>query len=526
MPADEKNQPFEDVVAFLTDPAAHGLAGEAVAPPIETHGAVVVLVGDRAYKIKKPVAFAYMDLSTRARRLAVCRREVAVNRRTAPAYYLGVGGVVRDRTGRRRLIEDLADRRPVERLEEPVVVMRRFDNARLLDRLAHRDGALPPELCDTLARQIAAFHGRAPRRRSRPGSDRVAEVLTINRTQIEAVVPTVFDNDSSQALIVRTERTAGRLADILNKRARGGRVRRCHGDLHLRNVFLEDDGTPVLFDAIEFNENLATSDVAYDLAFLLMDLLHRGLRVEANRVWNAWLVATGDDGAGAVMGLFLSMRAAVRAHVGATVAMQHPDDRAAAEDARAYLGLARGFLEARAPVVVAIGGVSGTGKTTLAHALAPTLGSPPGAVVLRSDVIRKRRCGVPETQSLPPAAYSAAVSRAVFTELHRRAGVIASSGCAVVADTVYGRAEDRRRIRAVARRAGARFLGVWLELPLDEAQARVAARRGDASDATPDVVARQVETIAAPENWLRLDARKGVDVLAACVRAGLLAAKP
>ena len=130
MPADEKNQPFEDVVAFLTDPAAHGLAGEAVAPPIETHGAVVVLVGDRAYKIKKPVAFAYMDLSTRARRLAVCRREVAVNRRTAPAYYLGVGGVVRDRTGRRRLIEDLADRRPVERLEEPVVVMRRFDNER------------------------------------------------------------------------------------------------------------------------------------------------------------------------------------------------------------------------------------------------------------------------------------------------------------------------------------------------------------------------------------------------------------
>ncbi|NQW11002.1 MAG: AAA family ATPase [Alphaproteobacteria bacterium] len=526
MAADGSARDFADVVAYLSDPATHGVPAAAVAAPIETHGAVVVLAGDRAYKLKKPVAFAYMDLSTLARRLAICRREVVINRRTAAEYYLGVGGVVRDRAGRRRLLEDLKDRKPAERLEEPVVVMRRFDNARLLDRLVRRDGSLSPELCEGLARRIAAFHEAAPRRRARTGVARVAEVLAINRTQIEAAVPAVFDAGSAEAVIIATEQAAVRLSDVLDRRARAGRVRRCHGDLHLRNVFLEDDGTPVLFDAIEFNENLATSDVAYDLAFLLMDLLHRGLRVEANRIWNIWLAATGDDGAGTVMGLFLSMRAAVRAHVGATRAMQHPDDAAIAEEARAYLTLARDFLNARAPIVVAIGGLSGTGKTTLARALAPYLGSPPGAVVLRSDVIRKRQWGAEETEKLPQEAYTAAASRRVFAEIHRRARSIAASGCAVVADAVYGRAEDRQRIQAAARRAGMSFLGVWLELPVTEAQARVATRQGDASDATPMIVARQAEGIVAPAGWLRLDAGRGVGALVENVRACLADLKP
>jgi len=503
---------LQRLTGFLADPATHDVAADAVSGPIETHGAVVVLAGDRAYKIKKPVALPYMDLSTLDRRERICRREVEINRRTAPDLYLGVAAVVEAADGSWRLSGPDEAARPGERRIEPVVVMRRFDGEALFDRLAER-GDLGDGDFDALAAVVAADHAAAPRRRSVAGSARVAGVLEINRAGLEAGAVAVFDADAVRDLVAATAEQAGRLADRLDARARRGLVRRCHGDLHLRNVFRGEDGRPVLFDALEFDEDLATVDVAYDLAFLLMDLLHRGFAAGANRVCNGWLAATGDDEAASVLPLFLSMRAAVRAHVGATAATQHGLDRERAYEAGRYLGEARRFLEAVPPVVVAIGGVSGTGKTTLARALASSLGRPPGAVMLRSDVIRKRQFGAAEGERLPQSAYTGAASRRVFAEIHRRARKLAGLGSAVVADAVYGRPEDRRAIAATARRAGAPFLGVWLELPAEVARARVSARRGDASDATPEVVSRQAETIRPPRDWLRLDAGLPVDEL-------------
>lgn len=507
---------LQRLAGFLADPATHGVAADAMSGPIETHGAIVVLAGDRACKIKKPVALPYMDLSTLDRRERICRREVEINRRTAPDLYLGVAAVVEAADGSWRLSEPDEAARPGERRVEPVVVMRRFDGEALFDRLAER-GALGERDFDALAAAVAGAHAAAPRRRSVAGSARVAGVLEINRSGLQAGAPAVFGADAVRGLVAATAEQAGRLADRLDARARRGLVRRCHGDLHLRNVFRGEAGRPVLFDALEFDEDLATVDVAYDLAFLLMDLLHRGLAPGANRVWNGWLAATGDDEAAAVLPLFLSMRAAVRAHVGATAATQHGLDRERAGEAVRYLGEARRYLEEVPPVVMAVGGVSGTGKTTLARALAPSLGRPPGAVVLRSDVIRKRQFGAAEAERLPQAAYTDAASRRVFAEIHRRARRLAGLGSAVVADAVYGRPEDRRAIAAAARRAGVPFLGVWLDLPAREAQNRVAARRGDASDATPEVVSRQVETIRPPRDWLRLDAGLPVDDLAQAV---------
>lgn len=496
---------LERLVAFLADPAAHGVAAGEVSPPIETHGAVVVLAGDRACKIKKPVALPYMDLSTLARRRRICRREVEINRRTAPELYLGVGGIVEDRGGGWRLAGPDEVLRPGERLVEPVVMMRRFDGAMLFDRLAER-GELTDGDLDALAAAVAAAHAEAPRRRAGSGAGRIEAVLAINRAGLEAGAPRVLDPEAVADLVAATGERAAALAERLDTRARRGMVRRCHGDLHLRNVFRGADGRPVLFDALEFDEDLATVDVAYDLAFLLMDLLHRGLAAGASRVWNGWLAATEDDGAAALMPLFLSMRAAVRAHVGATAAVQHGLDRDQAAEAARYLGEATRLLQEATPVVVAIGGISGTGKTTLARALAPALGRAPGAAVLRSDVTRKRLFGVPETERLPQDAYGEDVSRRVFARIHRRAAGLASAGTAVIADAVYGRESERRGIAEAARRGGAGFVGIWLELPTEAAQARVSARRGDASDATGAVVARQAGTIGRPADWLRLDA--------------------
>lgn len=504
------------LTGFLADPATHRLPADAVDGPIETHGAVVVLAGDRAYKIKKPVALAYMDLSTMARRRRICRREVEINRRTAPDLYLGLGGVAVGRDGRWRLVQPGRALGQGERIVEPVVVMRRFDGEALFDRLAER-GELTDRDLDALAGAVAAAQADAPRRRRGAGSARVADVIEINRQGLEAGVPAVFEDGAVADLVARTGAQAERCRQLLDERARHGLVRRCHGDLHLRNVFRAEDGRPVLFDALEFDEELATVDVAYDLAFLLMDLMHRGFDAGACRIWNAWLATTADYDASAVMPLFLSMRAAVRAHVGATAATQHGLDEAKADDARRYLDGARGFLDATPPVVVAVGGISGTGKTTLARALAPELRPAPGAVVLRSDVLRKRRFGVGETERLPQAAYEPGVSRLVFSEMHRRTRRVAELGSAVIVDGVYGRAQDRRAIAAAAHRAGVPFLGVWLELSREQARARVERRTGDASDATREVVDQQAASIAPPEGWLRLDASRPVSSLVATV---------
>jgi len=508
------------LIEFLRDPRTHGIDADRIAAPIETHGAVVVLAGERAYKIKKPVALPYMDLSTLARRRRICRREVEINRRTAPDLYLGVASVAAGPDGRWRLSDPDEKLSNGERQVEPVVVMRRFDGDMLFDRLAER-GELADRDLDLLAAEVARAHAGAPTRRRTAGSALVADVLAINRAGLEAAVPSVFTAAAVHDLVARSDAMAAVLGDRLDARCRRGRVRRCHGDLHLRNVFRGPDGDPVLFDALEFDEELATVDVAYDLAFLLMDLHHRGLDAGANRVWNGWLSATSDDGAAGVLPLFLSMRAAVRAHVGATAATQHGMNRAIAADAGCYLTEARGFLDGAEAVVVAIGGISGTGKTTLARAVAPGLGRMPGAAVLRSDVIRKQEFGVPETERLPPAAYRPEVNRRVMAVVHRRARRLAELGSSVVADTVYGRPQDRRNVAAAARRAGVRFVGVWLELSSDQAQARVAARSGDASDATREVVAHQVDTVVAPTDWLRLDAGRPVGDLAAAVLAAV-----
>ena len=223
---------------------------------------------------------------------------------------------------------------------------------------------------------------------------------------IFAAHPATVPPQAARALAAASRESLARLAPLLEARARGGYVRHCHGDLHLRNI-VEIDGAPVLFDAIEFDDRLATIDVLHDLAFLLMDLGKRGLKAHANAVLNAYLDArasTGNLVGLAALPLFLSMRAAVRAKVEllrAGLAAPGSAD-AAREEARAYFALARDFLDARAaPRLIAIGGLSGSGKSAVARAIAPHIGAFPGAVHVRSDIERKRLFGVGPLERLP-----------------------------------------------------------------------------------------------------------------------------
>lgn len=471
----------EAVVDFLTRAAGEG------ATRITTHASEVVIGRHDVFKLKKPIATAYLDFSTPERRLAFCEREIALNRRADPdaLIYRGVRRITREVEGGLAFDGKGA-------LVDAVVWMHPFDQAGLLDRLAQA-GEVPGPLVDDLAAAIARFHSAAEVSGDAAGAERLARVLAVNARAFTD--SGLLAAGEALALDAAFRQALGRHAALLDRRAAGGLVRRCHGDLHLRNVCVIG-GRPVLFDALEFDEDLATTDVLYDVAFLIMDLWHRRRRAAANRLMNRWCEASGDETGLAALPFLVAVRAAVRAHVAAAAG-----DRA---EGAAYLALAREALEPVPARLVAIGGLSGSGKSSLATALAPEVGPVPGARILSSDRIRKQRFGVGPLERLGADAYRPEVSTAVYRDMRERAAALLAAGVPVIADAVHARPAERGAIAAVAAEAGVAFQGLWLDLPAERLASRVAARHGDPSDATVDVVAAQQAYDLGEIGWQRL----------------------
>jgi len=495
-----------DAVAFLTDPATHD--GAAV-ERIDTYISTVVLAGDRAFKLKKAVRLPFLDFSTLAARRAACETEIEVNQRISPDLYLGLRPLVRGPDGRIAWGNPQTDGAAAL---DWVVEMRRFDTATSFDHLAE-SGRLDRALIEALVGRVAALHAAAPRPADgRDGIDTFSWVIDSNHDTMEEFVPAAFDARAVEALGRETHAALDRLAPLIAARARAGRLRRCHGDLHLGNVCLWQ-GKPTLFDAIEFSERIAWIDVFYDLAFLLMDLDQRGLGVLASQALNHYLDLTGDYDGALALPLFLSVRAAVRAHVAAAAAAgTHDEPAAAAQRARAVslLGAARAYLSPPAPRLVAVGGLSGSGKSRLARDLAPRLGVP-GAVVVRTDAIRKQLMGAGPLDRLGPDGYTPEMTERTYARLVAVCARLIEGGVPVIADAVFVRPEERAAVEAAATARGVRFDGVWLDLPEAVAAERIRVRRANLSDATPAIRARQETFDTGPIRWLRIDSSAGKD---------------
>jgi len=483
-----------DAIAFLSKSQTYGLA-EPV-ETMETHISRIFLAGERVYKMKRAVKLPYVDFTTPDLRFAACEKEVELNSGTAPGLYLGVRRLTREKGGGIAFAGD-------GELIDAVVEMVRFDQKCLFDRMAEA-GDLTPGLMTEVARMIAHFHRAAPVVHAGGGATNMAGVLDINEAGF--ATSHVFGSAELEAFNGAFRRELARHADLLDRREKAGKVRRCHGDLHLRNICLLD-GEPRLFDCIEFNDQIATIDVLYDLAFLLMDLWHGGFAELANLVMNRYLDEADDEDGFAVLPLFMAVRAAVRAHVTATQVEEGADAASGlVAQARSYFNLALTLLAMKLARLIAIGGLSGSGKTTVAEALAAHVGVPPGARIVESDRIRKAMHGVPVETRLPVAAYRPEVSEKVYREMVRRAGLILAQGGAVVADAVFDRKPNRDLIEKAASRAAAPFLGVWLDADPAVLWRRVAARQGGPSDATVDILARQFERKAAGTGWSEIDA--------------------
>lgn len=528
-------------IALLGDPATHqGLAVER----IDTDSAIIFLAGDRAYKIRRAVHFPHLDLSTPDRRRRVALAEVAVNRRTAPGLYEGVLAVVPGAHGRLVLAPagSGAGATPADWgaadwavAVDWVVVMRRFAESSLFDRQAEaglltRDGMRA--VADAVATLHESAHDEGIDRAGWPPLGGIEAVRAAATGALGALRqhPDLFDPPALDRLERGLMAAVARQEWLIERRRRSGYVRPCHGDLQLGNICLWG-GQPTLFgaailldeagaprDGAVVDGGPAVIDVFHDLAYLLMDLEHRRLRPFANLVLNRYLEQTGDFAGLALLPLFISLCAAIRAHMTAsTAAARRPVGAGASfrREAAAYLDLALSALNPRAPRLIAIGGLPGTGKSTLARMLAPEIGPIPGAVILQSEALRRRLLDAPEEGTLAASGYSEAVTTRVYGEMAGRAGLVLEAGHAVVADAVYARPDQRADIEAVAHAAPVPFLGLWLVLNQQQAadEGRPKGERGGRGlgemrwdilsvlGSAADVARRLLSQLARPEPW-------------------------
>jgi aminoglycoside phosphotransferase family enzyme/predicted kinase len=448
---------------------------------IETHISWVLLAGEHAYKIKKPVSLGFVDFSTLEARRHYCEEELRLNLRTAPEIYLDVvpiGGTTRAPAigaGGTAL--------------EYAVHMRRFPQEALLDHLA-RAGKLCAGHVDALARGLARFHeaqGHALPDSAFGTPERVLDQALDNFHDIEAL-------ESDAALLASLDRLRDwtlashrALAPLIAERRSDGFVRECHGDLHLANVVLVD-GKPVPFDCIEFEPRLRWIDVMSEVAFAVMDLERHGLAALAARFLNAYLEETGDYPGLRVLRFYAVYRAMVRAKIACIRAHQLDADdtqrsRAATELA-AHLALAHRLARAVHPAMILMHGPSGSGKTHVSQMLLESL----GAIRVRSDVERKRRHGLPpqaRTASPPGAGlYSERENALAYGRLAELASWVIASGFPAIVDATFLRRTERDAFRALASAAGASFTIVSCAAPEALLRERVARREASAADAS------------------------------------------
>jgi hypothetical protein len=456
----------------------------------ETNTSWVFLAGDLAYKVKKPVRFAFLDYGTAERRHQMCREEIRLNRRLAPRIYLRIVGIARE-GGRYRLTAEDA-----RAAVEYAIEMRLVEEGRSFEALI-RDALLQPSDIDAVARRLARFHADAAVAPQRFQQTRVlVESLEENLRTLREAGEGILAAGRLDAARRFTEAFMAANRKRIEARARGGLVREGHGDLRAEHVIVPADGEVYVYDCVEFNPQLRHIDVASDLSFLIMDLTRLGADNVASRLLAEYRRSGGDPGDDSLVSFFTSFRAWVRAKIACLTAgdaSQAERERARSEDAaRELLRLGHRFAwRARLPVVLTICGVVGSGKTTLAD----ELGAASGLPRVSSDLTRKRLAGIPATERAGPPHYTSDFTERTYREMGKSARRLLEQGGGVIVDATFHRRDERDAFRAGLGDPSARVLFVECRAPAEILAARLGARASEpdrVSDADLAIVERQL----------------------------------
>jgi uncharacterized protein len=439
----------------------------------ETHAAIVLLIGDRAYKIKKPVNLGFLDFTTREARQITCHREVELNRRIASDVYLGVWDVVDP------------DGVPCDHM----VVMRRMPADRRLSTLVQQGAPLADEI-RRIARMVATFHSTARRGAeiSREGTrDAIRGRWTDSFAQVVAYRGRVLDEDLAAEIEHETLEFLDGRAALFDARVSSGRVVDGHGDLLAEDIFCLTDG-PRMLDCIEFDDRLRYLDGLDDIAFLAMDLEYLGQPDLGARLLHWYAEFAGDPAPASLRHHFVAYRAFVRAKV---ACMRHAQgDDAAAMDVARHAELTVDHLRQGRVSLVVVGGPPATGKSTLAGAIADRL----GAVLMSSDHVRKELAGIdpltPAPAEFGAGLYSAAWTERTYAELLARTAMLLEQGETVVLDATWSRSTWREMAAKTAQRTHSAFVALRCVADLDVVSARLRSRTGSASDADESIAAR------------------------------------
>ena len=464
-----------DVIKALSNPQTYGGKQQQV-DIIQSYISILFLVGNTVYKLKRAVEYPNVDFSTPEKRKIACINEMKRSTIYAPHLIIGVKSIRRLKNGRIKIGGKTGEE------IDTILVLKRIPKQSILNNLLPDKSFDRFEAMD-LAEKLSDLHAKAKVYRTKFGVDVLRRAIFANESILSCFAPALFEREKLNTLIVRSLEILDKQAPLIHFRQKCGRVRKCHGDLLLSNIAYEKKEF-LLFSPVEYDDTLECIDTLYDLSYLLMDMESKGLRRLTNILFNHYMAYTNDIEGYPLLPLYQSIRAAFRSSVFARLSnlLTGPEQQKAVEYAKKYFDLAVHFLSEHHPILIACGGLSGSGKSRVAREIGWMIDPAPGAVILRDDVIKKQITGLAPHQQFNKVNDTPIFEKLVYDVLREQAKVALKVGSCVIIDALFYNPVERRAVEKLALQMNVPFIGFWMDAPLEVRAARVKNRKRNPSD--------------------------------------------